>query len=125
MPADSKARLITSSVALRGRLTPASNWYNVTIPIPADFARCCWLQPRRPRAALHWAAVITLKSMTQAPDSFKSVRNPLTPLLLCVISTYMLVLHGDGRNAHAIDNVGWPAALAHWRLGRAHRHGER
>src|SRR6266487_337123 len=40
-PAPSRARLITSRVALRGSLAPASTWRTVTMPTPARSARSC------------------------------------------------------------------------------------
>jgi hypothetical protein len=58
-PAVSSALLITSSVARRDRIAPASSCRTVTIPTPARSANCCWLQSRRPRAALHCSGVIT------------------------------------------------------------------
>jgi hypothetical protein len=65
-PADSSACLMTWSVDLRGSLFPASTWRIVTTPTLAASASCCWLQSRRPRAARHWAAVITAQIATQA-----------------------------------------------------------
>ena len=56
-PAASKERLITSSVARRGTWVPASRCRTVTIPTAAFSANSPWLQPRRPRAALHCSGV--------------------------------------------------------------------
>src|SRR5262245_61749591 len=57
-PARSNACLMTSRVARRGLLVPASSWCTVTTPTPAFCASSCWLHASSPRAALHCAGVI-------------------------------------------------------------------
>lgn len=64
---------MTSRVARRDRLLPASSWCGVITPTCAFCASSSWLQANRPRAALHCSGVSKFNPQ-------KSYSAPLSPL---------------------------------------------
>ena len=67
-PANSSACFRTARVACRGPVAPPSNCRIVATPIWAASASSCWVQSRRPLAALHCEAV-SMALRTKATDS--------------------------------------------------------